>query len=148
MHGILGSSGGTALKTGILLYWKTLIRSRSTIHKCRLRLCHENKKHMWTRSRTLPSSLSKAYLKWSEAKWKLICGQLNQTCNCFLKLWMLDYVTKEEDHPACYQGTVKKPAFLMVWGCISVYKGPSVLCFTTCAPIQLSLWGKVSARPC
>ena len=48
---------------------------------------------------------------WSE-KFEIVFGNLG---HCVLQ-------TKEErDQPACYQRSVQKPAFLMVWGCISAY---------------------------
>ncbi len=61
----------------------------------------------------------KAHLKWTVSKWKSV---LWSKCNIVGNHGCRVLRAKEEgDLPACYQRSVQKPAYLMVWGCISAY---------------------------
>ena len=81
-------SGSSALKTDLILSWKSLPGLRNTsrnhclntahrnIHRCRLKL-HQAEKQPHD-PETLPSPLDQSSLKWTEAKRKLFCGQMDR----------------------------------------------------------------------
>ena len=90
------------------------------IHKCKLKLYHAKKKpYVNTIQKRRHLLWAKAHLNWAkwktvlwsdESKFEIVFGNHGR---CVLR-------TKDvRDHPACYQGSVQKPASLMVWGCIS-----------------------------
>ncbi len=66
---------------------------------------------------------AKAHLKWTVSKWKSVLWSdkskfdilVGNHGRCVLR------AKEEGDLPACYQHSVQKPAYLMVWGCISAY---------------------------
>ena len=93
------------------------------IHKCRLKLYHAKKNpHVNMIQKHCHLLWAKAHLKWTEAKWEN-CSVVRQIEIIFGNLGRCVLWTKEErDQPACYQRSVQKPAFLMVWGCISAYR--------------------------
>ena len=113
---------------------KTVCRA---IHKCRSKPYHAKKKPYVNMIQKHCHLLwAKAHLKWTEAKWencsvvkliKIIFGNLG---HC------VPWTKEERDQPACYQCSVQKPAFLMTWGCISVYR-----------MVSLHIWkGKINAE--
>ncbi len=59
---------------------------------------------------------NKAHLSLNHAKRKPYVNMVQKCPN----LTFTD-AKEEEDLPACYQRSIKKPASLMVWGCISAY---------------------------
>lgn len=73
---------------------------RHAFHKCRLKGCHAKTKPYATMIQK--RCWAKAHLKWSGAKWKTV-------------LW------SGQSKLARYLPSVQKPAFLMVWGCVSAY---------------------------
>ncbi len=66
---------------------------------------------------------AKAHLKWTVLKWKSVLW--SDKC----KFDILDgnhgrrvlRAKEEGDLPVCFQSTVQRSAYLMVWGCISAY---------------------------
>ncbi len=66
---------------------------------------------------------AKAYLKWTVSKWKSVLWSDESKFYILVGCHGCRVLqSKEEgDLPACHQHSVQKPAFLMVWGCISAY---------------------------
>ncbi len=66
---------------------------------------------------------TKAHLKWTVSKWKSVPW----SDECKFDILVGNHgrrvlrAKEEGDLPACHQCSVKKPASLMVWGCISAY---------------------------
>ncbi len=66
---------------------------------------------------------SKAHLKWNVWKWKSVLW----SNECKFDILVGDHrrrvfrAEEEGDLPACYQCSVQKPAYLMIWGCIRAY---------------------------
>ncbi len=62
-------------------------------------------------------------LRWTVSKWKSVLWSDESKFDILVGnhgrriLWGKE----EEDLPACYQRSVQKPAYRMVWGCISAY---------------------------
>ncbi len=99
----------------------------------------------------VPSCLwAKAHLKWTVSNWKSVLWSDESKFDILVGNHGRRVLrAKEEgDLPACYQRSVQKPASLMVWGYIKVYKGFRA----TYAPLQtMSISGKalcISARQC
>ncbi len=66
---------------------------------------------------------AKAHLKWTVWKWKSVLWSDESKFDIFVENHgRRVFRAKEEgDLPACYQCSVQKPAYLMVWECISAY---------------------------
>ncbi len=94
------------------------------ICRCQLKLYHAKRKPyvnmVQKRRRVL---WAKANLKWTVSKWKSVLWSdeskfdilVGNHRRCVLR------AKEEEDLPACYQRSVKKPASLLVWRCINAY---------------------------
>ncbi len=93
-----------------------------SICRCQLKLYHAKRKPyvnmVQKRCRVL---WAKAHLKWTVSKWKSVLWSDESKFDILVGnhglrvLW----AKEEGDLPACHQGSVQKPASLMVWGCIS-----------------------------
>ncbi len=66
---------------------------------------------------------AKAHLKWTVSKWKSVLWSDESKFDILVGNHRRRVLraNEEEDLPACYQRSVQKPAYLMVWGCISAY---------------------------
>ncbi|KAK3506915.1 hypothetical protein QTP70_031190, partial [Hemibagrus guttatus] len=122
-------------------FQKTL--SVNTIHRAirrrRLKLYRSKKKPYLNMIQKHRRFLwAKAHLKWTVAKWKTVLWSDQSKFEVlFRKLGRHVIRTKEDkDNPSCYQRSVQKPAFLMVWGCMS-----------TCGMGSLHIWkGTINAE--
>ncbi len=126
--------------------------------RCQLKLYHAKRKpfvNMVQKHRCV--LWAKAHLKWTVSKWKSFLWSDESKCDilagnhgrCVLR------AKEEGDLSACYQHSVKKPASLMVWGCISAYGMGSLQLSKDLeqhAPLQMtSISGKalcISAAQC
>ncbi len=103
-------------------------QSVNTIHRaicrCQLKLYHAKRKPyvnmVQKRRRVL---WAKAHLKWTVWKWKSVLWSDESKFDILVGNHRRRVLrAKEEaDLPACHQRSVQKPAYLMVWGCISAY---------------------------
>ncbi len=102
--------------------------SVNTIHRaicrCQLKLYHAKRKPYVNMVQKRHCVLwAKAHLKWTVSKWKSVLWSDESKFVILVGnhrhrvLW----AKEEGDLSACHQGSVQKPASLMVWGCISAY---------------------------
>ncbi len=107
----------------------TLIRA---ICRCQLKLYHVKRKPyvnmVLKRSRVL---WAKAHLKWSVSKWKSVLWSGESTFDIPVgnNRHRVFRAKEEGDLLACYQNSIQKPAYLVVWKCISAYSIGSLQCF-------------------
>ncbi len=102
--------------------------SVNTIHcaicRCKLKLYHAKRKPyvnmVQKRCRVL---WVKAHLKLTVSKWKSVMWSDESKFDILVgnHEWRILRAKEERNLPACYQRSVKKPASLMLWGCISAY---------------------------
>ncbi len=97
---------------------------RRAICRCQLKLYHSKRKPYVNMVQKCRRVLwAKAYLKRTVSKWKSVLWS-NESKFYILVVNHRRRVlrAKEEgDLPVCHQRSVQKPAFLMIWGCISAY---------------------------
>ncbi len=104
--------------------------SVNTIHcaicRCQLKLYHAKRNTYVNMVQKHPRVLwPKAYLKWTVSKWKCVLWSDKSKFDIFVGNHGCRVLrAKEEgDLPACYHWhSVRKPASLMVWGCICAYR--------------------------
>ncbi len=97
---------------------------RRAICRCQLKLYHAKRKlyvNMVQKRRCV--LWAKAHLEWTVSKWKSVLWSEESKFGILVGNHGRRVLrAKEEgDLPACHQRSAQKPAFLMVWGCISVY---------------------------
>ncbi len=94
---------------------------RDAICRCQLKLYHEKRKPyvnmVQKRRRVL---WAKAHLKCTVSKWKSVLWSDESKFDILVGNHGCRVLrpTEEGDLPACYQHSVKKPAPLIIWGCI------------------------------
>ncbi len=94
------------------------------ICRCQLKLYHAKRKPYVNMVQKCHRVLwAKAHLKWIVSKWKNVLWSDESKLDILVGNHGRRVLrAKEEgDLPACYQRSVQKPAYLMVWGCISAY---------------------------
>ncbi len=96
---------------------------RRAICRCQLKLYHAKRKPYVNMVQKLFGVLwAKAHLKWTVSKWKSVLWSNESKFDILVGSHGCRVLrAKEEgDLPVCYRHSVQKPAYLMVWGCISV----------------------------
>ncbi len=94
------------------------------ICRCQLKLYHAKRKpYVNMVQKRLRVLWAKAHLKWTVSNWKSVLWPDKSKFDILVGNHGRRVLgAKEEgDLPACYQRSVQKPAYLMVWGCISTY---------------------------
>ncbi len=97
---------------------------RRAICRCQLKLYHaKRKQHVNTVQKRHRVLRTKAQLKWTVSKQKSVLWSDESKFDILVGNHKRRVLQAKEvgELPVCYQCSVQKPAYLLVWGCISAY---------------------------